>query len=69
MTPYYLMTSTLLQPELSAAVVGLKTPARVVADARRSLEFMLGEVEDGGAGAAGGRARGGAGAPGGGRER
>ena len=67
-TPYYLMMSTLLQPELSAALVGLKTPARVVADARRSLEFMLGEVGDGGAGAAGGRARG-AGAPGRGRER
>jgi multiple sugar transport system substrate-binding protein len=48
-TPYYLMMSTLLQPELSAALVGLKTPTRVVADARRSLEFMLGTVQAGGA--------------------
>ena len=34
-TPYYLMLSTMLQPELSAALVGVKTPARAVADARR----------------------------------
>jgi trehalose/maltose transport system substrate-binding protein len=59
-TPYYLMMSTLLQPELSAALVGLKTPARVVADARRSLEFMLGAVEAGSAGVPGRGAQGGA---------
>jgi multiple sugar transport system substrate-binding protein len=52
-TPYYLMMSTMLQPELSAALTGVRPPARVVADARRGLEFMLGAV---GAGAAeGGR--------------
>jgi multiple sugar transport system substrate-binding protein len=40
-TPYYLTISTLLQPELSAALVGVKTPARAVADARRALAFAL----------------------------
>ena len=40
-TPYYLTISTLLQPELSAALVGVKTPARAVADARRALGFVL----------------------------
>jgi multiple sugar transport system substrate-binding protein len=49
-TPYYLMMSTLLQPELSAALVGVKSPARVVAEARRSLGFMLGEVAAGAGG-------------------
>jgi multiple sugar transport system substrate-binding protein len=43
-SPYYLMMSTRLQPELSAALVGVKTPARAVADARRALEFMLQDV-------------------------
>ena len=40
-TPYYVMISTALQPELSAALVGLSSPARTVADARRSLDFVL----------------------------
>ena len=40
-TPYYTMLSTTLQPEVSAALVGVKTPARSVADARRRLEFLL----------------------------
>jgi multiple sugar transport system substrate-binding protein len=40
-TPAYLMLSTSLQPELSAAVVGVKSPARAVADARRQLEHAL----------------------------
>jgi multiple sugar transport system substrate-binding protein len=40
-TPAYLMLSTTLQPELSAVVVGVKNPARAVADARRRLEYML----------------------------
>ena len=43
-TPAYLMLSTTLQPELSAAVVGVKSPARAVADARRQLEYALGEI-------------------------
>jgi multiple sugar transport system substrate-binding protein len=40
-TPFYVMLSVSLQPELSAAIVGVKTPARSVADARRRLEFLL----------------------------
>jgi len=40
-TPYYLTVSTILQPELSAALVGVKSPARAVADARRALDFAL----------------------------
>jgi multiple sugar transport system substrate-binding protein len=40
-TPYYLTMSTLLQPELSAAIVGVKSPRRAVADARRALAFAM----------------------------
>ena len=41
LTPAYLMLSTSLQPELSAVVVGVKSPARAVADARRQLQHAL----------------------------
>jgi multiple sugar transport system substrate-binding protein len=40
-TPLYVMLSTALQPELSAAIVGVKTPEASVAQARRRLEFLL----------------------------
>ena len=40
-TPYYLMLSTVLQPELSAALVGVKTPYQAVRGARRQLEHLL----------------------------
>ena len=40
-TPAYLMLSTSLQPEVSAAVVGVKSPARAVAGARHQLEHAL----------------------------
>jgi trehalose/maltose transport system substrate-binding protein len=40
-TPYYVMISTTLQPELSAALVKVKSPARSVIDARRRLDFFL----------------------------
>ncbi len=40
-TPYYVMISTTLQPELSAALVKVKSPARSVVDARRRLDFFL----------------------------
>jgi multiple sugar transport system substrate-binding protein len=43
-TPYYLMLSTTVQPEFSAALVGVKTPAQAVADARRRLDYMLSGV-------------------------
>ncbi len=40
-TPYYLMMSTTLQPEFSAALVGVKSPEQAVASARRRLEYLL----------------------------
>jgi multiple sugar transport system substrate-binding protein len=39
--PYYLMASTLLQPEFSAALVGIKTPRQAVVDGRLGLEHLL----------------------------
>jgi multiple sugar transport system substrate-binding protein len=41
-TPFYLMLSTTLQPEFSAALVGVKTPAQAVRDARGRLDYLLG---------------------------
>ena len=43
-TPYYLMLSTTVQPELSAALVGVKTPAASVRDARHQLVYLLGSL-------------------------
>jgi multiple sugar transport system substrate-binding protein len=43
-TPYYLMLSTSVQPELSAALVGVKTPAQSVSDTRRRLDYLLGTL-------------------------
>jgi multiple sugar transport system substrate-binding protein len=40
-TPAYLVLSTSLQPELSAALVGVKTPAQSVRDARQRLTYLL----------------------------
>lgn len=40
-TPYYLMLSTTLQPELSAVLVGVKTPGQAVAHARQRLAYFL----------------------------
>jgi multiple sugar transport system substrate-binding protein len=40
-TPYYLMLSTTLQPEFSAALVGVTRPEQALAAARRRLEYML----------------------------
>ena len=40
-TPYHLMISTTLQPEFSAVLVGLTTPADAVARARRHIEHLL----------------------------
>jgi trehalose/maltose transport system substrate-binding protein len=40
-TPIYLMLSTMLQPELSAALVGLKTPREAVASARHQVEHLV----------------------------
>ena len=43
-TPYYLMLSTTLQPEFSAALVAVKTPRQALDHARRRLEYMLGGI-------------------------
>jgi multiple sugar transport system substrate-binding protein len=43
-TPAYLLLSTGLQPEVSAVLVGVKSPARAVADARHQLEYALGGI-------------------------
>jgi multiple sugar transport system substrate-binding protein len=43
-TPYYLMLSTTVQPELSAALVGVKRPAASVRDARHQLAYLLGSL-------------------------
>ena len=40
-TPYYLMLSTTVQPEFSAAVVGVKTPEQALGYAKHRLEYML----------------------------
>lgn len=39
-TPYYPMISQVLQPEFSAAVVGLKTPAEALASVERQIDRM-----------------------------
>jgi multiple sugar transport system substrate-binding protein len=40
-TPAYLMLSTTLQPEFSAALVGVKTPRQAIEHARRRLTYLL----------------------------
>ncbi|CBE68597.1 putative sugar ABC transporter, periplasmic sugar-binding protein [Candidatus Methylomirabilis oxygeniifera] len=40
-TPFYLMISQLLQPELSAAIMGVKPPERALEDASRLIEHIL----------------------------
>lgn len=40
-TPWYAVMSATLQPQLSAAIVGVKTPARALADARIELEHFI----------------------------
>ncbi len=43
-TPYYLLLSATLQPEFSAALVGVKSPRRAIADARARLDHFLGAI-------------------------
>ncbi|HYS18019.1 MAG TPA: ABC transporter substrate-binding protein [Candidatus Binatia bacterium] len=43
-TPYYLLLSATVQPEFSAALVGVKPPERAIADARARLDYFLGAV-------------------------
>jgi multiple sugar transport system substrate-binding protein len=42
-TPYYLMISQILQPELSAVVTGLRRPEDAMQTAQRQIEHLLGE--------------------------
>ena len=41
MTPYYLLLSATVQPEFSAALVGVKPPERAIADAHARLRYFL----------------------------
>jgi len=43
-TPYYLMLSTTVQPEFSAALVGVKRPEQAIEYARRRLEYLLSAI-------------------------
>ncbi|GAB4388240.1 MAG: ABC transporter substrate-binding protein [Thermodesulfovibrionales bacterium] len=40
-TPYYMMMTQALQPELSAAVTGIKTPEEALASAQRQVERII----------------------------
>jgi multiple sugar transport system substrate-binding protein len=40
-TPAYLLVSSTVQPEFSAALVGVKSPERAIADARARLHYFL----------------------------
>ena len=40
-TPYYLLLSATVQPEFSAALVGIKRPERAIADAGTRLDYFL----------------------------
>lgn len=46
-TPYYLMLSQALQPELSAVVVGAKSPQAALASARRQIARLAGFDQEG----------------------
>ena len=43
-TAAYLTLSTTVQPQLSAALVGVKSPAASVRDARYQLAYLLGSL-------------------------
>jgi multiple sugar transport system substrate-binding protein len=40
-TPYYLMITQVLQPELSAAISGIKTPEEALTSAQKQVEHIL----------------------------
>lgn len=40
-SPNYLLLSTTMQPEISAVLVGLKSPARAIAETRHRLDYFL----------------------------
>jgi len=41
-SPYYMMMSQVMQPEFSAAITGIKTPAEALRSAQRQIEHILG---------------------------
>ena len=43
-TPYYLMISEVLQPELSAAIAGIRPPEKAMARAAAGVRLVLGEA-------------------------
>lgn len=49
-TPYYLMISQILQPELSAIVADIRSPEEAMRSASRQIERLLDVPPDGGAG-------------------
>jgi multiple sugar transport system substrate-binding protein len=49
-TPYYLMISQILQPELSAIVAGISSPEQAMGNAARQIEHLLGSSRSGAAG-------------------
>jgi multiple sugar transport system substrate-binding protein len=44
-TPYYLLVSSTVQPEFSAALVGVKSPEQAIADVRARLRYFLGVMQ------------------------
>jgi multiple sugar transport system substrate-binding protein len=44
-TPYYMMITQVLQPEFSAAVSGIKTPAEALGSAQKQISHILGEEQ------------------------
>ncbi len=40
-TPYYMMITQVLQPEFSAAITGIKTPAQALGSAQKQIEHIL----------------------------
>jgi multiple sugar transport system substrate-binding protein len=42
-TPYYMMMTQVMQPEISAAITGIKTPAAALASAQKQVLHILGE--------------------------
>ena len=44
-TPYYLMLSQMAQPELSAVVVGMKSPEEALRSIRTQTAFILGQSQ------------------------
>ncbi|MGE5253697.1 MAG: ABC transporter substrate-binding protein, partial [Planctomycetaceae bacterium] len=42
-TPFYMMLTQVMQPEFSAAILGIKSPEEALRSARKQMEHILGE--------------------------